>query len=164
MRELKKGRVRRENIGLRCVAPVEPCSIPLPSSPVPSPPTARRLHSQWRSRPRATLHFYRLSRPIKRRAVDLQRSFLHFHDLSRAAYEKQFRASLIALPGSRRESPIGRTSIASADNADRFFFPFRSRRYIHLSFIMQHWKEVGYLNLRYFKVWSRKRKGRDKLN
>lgn len=68
------------------------CWTVLYSSRVPSPPTVRRLRSQWRSRPRATLHFYR---SIKRRAVDPRSFFLHllsrsFGCFARPAYENAF--------------------------------------------------------------------------
>lgn len=106
-------RIHDRSIGSLCVAPVEPCCIPVPCRSLPvRPPLAQSVKVQ------AACHLAFLSIIPPDKTVDLQRSFLHFHDLSylsRAAYEKHFRASLIALPGSRRESAIG-----SADNAGRF--------------------------------------------
>lgn len=116
---------------------------PCRSLPV-RPPLAQSVKVQ------AACHLAFLSIIPPDKTVDLQRSFLHFHDLSylsRAAYEKHFRASLIALPGSRRESAIG-----SADNAGRFSCHFHFDP--TLSFIFFIMKKGFYLNLFYSKVWS----------
>lgn len=111
---------------------------PCRSLPV-RPPLAQSVKVQ------AACHLAFLSIIPPDKTVDLQRSFLHFHDLSylsRAAYEKHFRASLIALPGSRRESAIGSADILVI-----------SIPYIIIH-ILYNGKRIRYLNLFYSKVWS----------
>lgn len=148
MRELKdRGRDRRERsihdhhrLALRGA-----CWTLLYSSPlVARCQSAHRSHSQWRSRPRATLHFYRLSRPIKRwicSAVSytftIFRIFRERH--TRNTFEHHLSLFLDRDVNQRLARPIFLS------------FPFRPYIIIH---ILYNGKRIRYLNLFYSKVWS----------
>lgn len=106
--------------------------------------SAHRSHSQWRSRPRATLHFYRLSRPIKRwicSAVSytftIFRIFRERH--TRNTFEHHLSLFLDRDVNQRLARPIFLS------------FPFRPYIIIH---ILYNGKRIRYLNLFYSKVWS----------
>lgn len=146
VRELKdRGRDRRErSIHDRSIALRGACWTLLYSSPlVARCQSAHRSHSQWRSRPRATLHFYRLSRPIKRwicSAVSytftIFRIFRERH--TRNTFEHHLSLFLDRDVNQRLARPIMQADFLV----------------ISISTLLYNGKRIRYLNLFYSKVWS----------